>query len=232
MKSIKRKKLHNRAVALFVLMAIIVNVIVIGGATYVYTRDTRASYSRICTGIAQVIASSVYASSVEDMLENEAKEQYAFLKKQVLDTVSSTPELEHVYIYNMQREGMYLLVDTANEDTPVGTRLDYPDELAKYIDDFDNSKRLTGIMRSSAEHSTVTSLIPIFDVRGRCVCYVGCDMNMDSAYSSIRDFTTRLTLIVTVPTMLFAVVTAIFLQKRVFSPINKLDSYLKIYEKD
>lgn len=233
MKRRKRKsgKSHRMVVVLFLLMTIIIDSLVIGVAGYVYTRDIRESYSRICDGAALVIASSVDGNSVDDMTKGKADEQYVALKNQIENTLEQIPNLEHIYIYDMQRDGMYLIVDTDLKDHKykINELLPYPPPLRKYKDLLCNGKKTEAFESKRDGQFCMTSLLPVLDLRGNCVCYVGCDIDMDEAYANRADFIKRLTVIVSVPTLAIALVTAVFIKRRILSSIDRLDDYLKFY---
>lgn len=228
-KKIKSSKSHRMVLVLFLLMAIILDTVVIGVAGYVYTRDIRESYSRICNGAALVIASSVDENSVDDMLEGKADQQYAALKNQVENTLEQIPNLERIYIYDMQSDGMHLIVDTDLNDYKINEIMPYTLTLEEYKDSLCDGKTTEAFESMRYGQSYMTSLLPVFDLRGNCVCYVGCDIDMDEAYANRADFIKRLAVIVSVPTLLIAFSTAIFIKRRILSSIDCLDDYFKLY---
>lgn len=230
----KSRKSHSMVVMLFLLMAIILDSLVIGVAGYVYTKDIRESYSRICNAAALVIASSVDGNNVDEMMEGKADEQYAALKNQIENTLEQIPNLEHIYIYNMQRDGIYLLIDTDLKDYnyKIGEMIPYPPPLKGYKDLLCNGKTPDPFETRHDGQSYMTSLLPVFDLRGNCVCYVGCDIDMDEAYANRTDFIKRLAVIVSVPTFVIALGTAIFIKRRILSSIDCLDDYLKLYHEE
>lgn len=227
----KSAKSHSMVVLLFLLMAVILDTLVIGVATYVYTRDIKESYSRICNGAALVIASSVDGNIVDKMAEGKADKEYAALKNQVENTLEQIPNLEHIYIYDMQSDGMHLIVDTDLKDYTykIGEVLPYSPPLKGYRDLFRDGKTPEVFETSYGGQHYMTSLLPVFDLRGNCVCYVGCDIDMDEAYANRTDFIKRLAVIVTVPTLVIALSTAVFIKRRILSSIDCLDDYLKLY---
>ncbi len=228
-KKIKSRKSHRMVLVLFLLMAVILDTVVIGVAGYVYTRDIRESYSRICNGAALVIASSVDENNVDEMLEGKADEQYAALKNQVENTLEQIPNLDRIYIYNMQREGMQVIVDTDLNDYEINEIMPYTLTLEKYKDSLCDGKTPEAFESVRYGQFYMTSLLPVFDLRGNCVCYVGCDIDMDEAYANRADFIKRLAVIVSVPTLLIAFSTAIFIKRRILSSIDCLDDYFKLY---
>lgn len=228
-KKIKSSKSHRMVLVLFLLMAVILDTVVIGVAGYVYTRDIRESYSRICNGAALVIASSVDENSVDDMLEGKANQQYAALKNQVENTLEQIPNLERIYIYDMQSDGMHLIVDTDLNDYKINEIMPYTLTLEEYKDSLCDGKTTEAFESMRYGQSYMTSLLPVFDLRGNCVCYVGCDIDMDEAYANRADFIKRLAVIVSVPTLLIAFSTAIFIKRRILSSIDCLDDYFKLY---
>lgn len=230
-KKIKSGKSHSMVVVLFLLMTLILDTLVIGVAGYVYTKDIRESYSRICNGAALVIASSVDGNNVDEMTEGKADEAYAALKAQIENTLEQIPNLEHIYIYDMQRDGMYLLIDTDLQDYKIGEVLPYSPPLKKYKDLLCDGKTPESFELSLDGQSYMTSLLPVFDLRGNCVCYVGCDIDMDEAYAHRAEFIKRLAIIVSVPTLVIALVTAVFIKRRILSSIDCLDDYLKLYHR-
>lgn len=229
-KKIKSGKSHSMVIVLFLLMTIIIDSLVIGVAGYVYTRDIRESYSRICNGTVVVIASSVDGNNVEEMQEGKAEQEYAALKNQVENTLEQIPNLKHIYIYDMQRDGMHLLVDT-DLDSEIGEIIPYPPLLDEYKDLLCDGKTPDAFESSYDGHFYMTSLLPVFDLRGNCVCYVCCDIDMDEAYANRASFIKRLAVIVSVPTLVIALSTAIIIKKKILSSIDRLDDYLKLYHK-
>lgn len=233
MKRQKRKigKSHSMVVVLFLLMAIIVDALVIGVAGYVYTKDIRESCSRICDGAALVIASTVDGNNIDDMVAGKADEQYAALRKRIENTLEQIPNLDHIYIYDMQHDGMHLIVDTDLKDYKynINEIFPYPPPLRKYRDSLYAGKKIEPYeSRLNGQHY-MTTLLPVLDLRGNCICYVGCDIDMDEAYANRADFIKRLAVIVSVPTFMIALVTGIFIKRRILSSIDRLDDYLKLY---
>lgn len=229
-KNIKNGKSHSMVVVLFLLMTIIIDSLVIGVADYVYTRDIRESYSRICNGTVLVIASSIDGNIVDEMKDGKAEQQYEVLKNQVKNTLEQIPNLKHIYIYDMQRDGMHLLLDT-DSDYKIGEVMPYTPPLKEYKDLLCDGKTPDAFESSYDGHFYMTSLLPVFDLRGNCVCYVCCDIDMDEAYANRAGFIKRLAVIVSVPTLVIALSTAVFIKKRILSSIDCLDDYLKLYHR-
>ncbi|MDE6020407.1 MAG: hypothetical protein K2H01_05350 [Ruminococcus sp.] len=228
----KNRKSHSMVVVLFLLMAIILDVLVIGVADYVYIKDIRESYSRMCSGAALVIASSVDGNIIDEMMEGEADEQYAALKNQMENTLEQIPNLEHIYIYDIQRDGIYLLIDTDLKDYKIGDKIPYPPPFKEYKDLLCDGKTPGAFESKHDGQFYMTSLLPVCDLRGNCVCYVGCDIDMDEAYANRIEFIKHLAVIVSVPTFVIALGTAIFIKRRILSSIDCLDDYLKLYHQD
>lgn len=157
-KKIKSSKSHRMVLVLFLLMAVILDTVVIGVAGYVYTRDIRESYSRICNGAALVIASSVDENSVDDMLEGKANQQYAALKNQVENTLEQIPNLERIYIYDMQSDGMHLIVDTDLNDYKINEIMPYTLTLEEYKDSLCDGKTTEAFESMRYGQSYMTSL--------------------------------------------------------------------------
>ncbi len=228
-KEYQKKTLQGRVIVLFALMALILDAVVIGVGYRVYTSDTIDSYRKIGSGIAQVIASSIDSNKVPDMLEGEESESYELLKARMVDLLTKVPDVQDVYIYNMQRDGMYLLLDTDKLDADVNEKFGYTDILAPYIEDFLDGDDIASFISGSAGDRMMTSLIPVYDVRDKCVCYTGCDISLEEAYKDRDRFAATLSIIVFIPTMLVVLLAAFYVQKRVINPINRLDVYLRNY---
>ncbi len=226
-KEYAKSTLSGSVVIMFILVALILDAVVISVGHYVYTSEMLDSYGRIGTGIAQVVVSSVDGNNVDEMMEGKEQNEYASLVNITHSLLQRTPGVRRVYIYSMQRDGMHLLFDTDAEDAKVGDIVEYTDILEPYLDDLVEGRNIESFVTGNGDGRIMTSLVPVLDVRNNCVCYVGCDMLMDSAYKSRYDFTLTLSLLVSIPTFIVVLIAALFVYRRVVRPINKLDSYLR-----
>ncbi len=228
-KGYAKSTLSGSVVIMFILMALILDAVVISVGHVVYTNEMLDSYGRIGTGIAQVVVSSIDGNRVDEMMAGKEQDEYASLINITHSLLQRTPGVRRVYIYSMQRDGMHLLFDTDSEEAKMGDIVEYTDILQPYLDDLVEGRSIESFVTGAGDGRIMTSLVPVLDVRNNCVCYVGCDLLMGDAFESRNDFTLTLSLLVSIPTLIVALIAALFVYRRVVSPINKLDTYLHNY---
>lgn len=223
-----RTMLKYKLIILFIAIGIVLDVVMMGISYAVYTADTNESYGKIGSGISQVLASYIEGDDVALWYRGGGYEDYKNVKSTIDRLYQSNSDLKNIYVYEMTSEGMRVLFDAANPDMQIGEVIDYSGGTEAYRSVLMNG----GAVEPIIENTTMTTLEPVYNSGGECVCYAGCDISMAELYEERRLYMKNLALLIGIPSLIVVVLVALYVESRIVFPINRVDRYLREYVYD
>lgn len=234
-KEYRKKLLKYRVVLLFIVIGLVLDVVMIGISYAVYTKNMNASYENICSGVTQVMASNIDGNKVSSWLKGNDTDGYYSIKQTLSRIRNSVADIENIYVYRMTEEGIQVVFDvntTGLEAMKAGTMFEYGPRWSSFKNDLIKGKEIAPMVTDDKSGWLMTAVKPIFDSKGNCVAYAGCDISMAKIAADREAFMRKLALPLGIASVLVILIAIIYLEKKVVYPINRLDTYTRSFVYD
>ena len=158
----------------------------------VYRRTLINDHARIAQGATKIVASVLNADHIDDYLESGGKtEEYREVKKLLNEILKSTTDIAYLYVYKIEEDGCHVVFDFDVADVPgeeIGTLIPFDEGFREYIPALLAGEEIEPIITDDQYGYLLTAYQPVYDSEGRCVCYVGADVDMGQLAAVQRSF--------------------------------------------
>lgn len=229
----KRRLLKYKLIALFIIIGLVLDAVMLLISYMVYTADINDSYGKIGSSISQVLASYIDGDNVELWYDGRGMDSYSKVKSIVQRLYKSDSNLKNIYVCSMQPDGIRVLFNAEDTDITPGYRIDYDESWSGenrsvLINGGAVAPLLIEDGRSGREPETLLiTMEPVYNSSGECVCYAVCDISMRVVYAERRDYMKSLALLIGIPSLILVVLVAIYVERRIVFPLNRIDWFLR-----
>ena len=148
--------------------------------------------TRLAEGIASVGASVIDADRVDTYLR-EGENAAGFKETHTLLTslLNSSPDIAFLYVYQIREDGCFVVFDIDTEEFKAdeqGSAIPLDAGYEPYRDALLAGESVPPIVTNDSYGWLLTVYCPVYDAQGRCVCYVGTDVDMEQIRSGERSF--------------------------------------------
>ena len=158
----------------------------------VYHKTIVKERTNLAIGTARIAASIIEADHVDRYLKNGGNgTDYRDTKRQLQEILSSSSEIEFLYVYKIDEEGCHVVFDIDTEDIAaetVGTVLPFEQGLIDHKEDLIAGKEVSPVISNGKYGHLLTACQPVYDPRGKCACYVMADVDMGQISADERSF--------------------------------------------
>ena len=151
-----------------------------------------SDYTNMAQGTAKLAADLIDGDKVDEYLEKKRFSDGYLATEQLLEKIlSRSPEVKFLYAYKIREDGFQVVFDINTDDVQadeVGSIVSYDEEFADYIPDLLAGKEIDPIVVNDKYGYLMACYQPVYDSQGRCVCYVGADVNMEGLSAYERSF--------------------------------------------
>ncbi len=195
----KARNAHSRVMSLQTKMLLVLGISLIATAIAatgigmaVYNKTIVKEHTRIAQGTATIAAGLLDPERIDDFIENGRSAQgYEETEEQLSKVLFSSTDIEYLYVYKIEKEGCYVVFDIGTDETPgeePGTLISFDDGFAADIPTLLEGKEIEPIITKDKYGHLLTSYKPVYDERGKCVCYAGADVDMSLITAMERNF--------------------------------------------
>lgn len=136
------------------------------------------------TGVrtAQLAASVIDGDRVDEYLDQG--KDYGGYRDAVMhlkNLLSTTPELEYVYAYRIENDGCHVLFDLGSdglERSKPGDMIPFDESFAPYLNKLKRGEIIDSIVTDATYGWLLTNYEPVYNSKGKCVCYAATDISM------------------------------------------------------
>lgn len=212
------KSAKKRVYALFIAAFIMMSVASVGLNAYVQRSKVIDNNLSIAESTEDLIKSIIPQNRVSTFFSNEENDNYKDFKQYVFRIVRDSSNISRVFICEMQKDKMNLILDTDNNVDAQNKTLDYPENLKAYINDFIDGKPIdTFVTKNISDIKIALALTPVSYEDGNSVCYLGVEKTMTDSNEIIKDYViyTSVIIMISLTVLLFAelVITTKYLKK-------------------
>ena len=186
-----------RAKIFSIVAAVLVTVVAVN--TYVsfttYNNSMTTEETVLANGILDYLQGEINTEMVDTYLRKgyDAPGYFA-IESKISSVEESFPSVAFIYVYTMEEDGCHVVFDPDTvewEGDEPGTIVAYDDAMLPHLDDLLAGKQVDPVMTRDEYGWLLTFYRPIYNRRGRCVCYVCIDISMDHVVNGGYRFVTR-----------------------------------------
>lgn len=212
------KNAKIRVYALFIAAFIMMSVASVGLNAYEQRNEVILDNLSIAESTEDLIKSIIPQNRVSTFFSDTENDNYKDFKKYISDVVKESSSTGRIFISEMQKDKMHLILDTDNIENTQNKTLDYPENLKVYINDFIDGKDIdTFVTKNSSDKKIALALTPVSYEDGNSVCYLGIEKVMTGTNEIIKDYViyTSVIIMISLTVLLLAelVITINYLKK-------------------
>ena len=171
--------------------------------------------------------------SVDEWLSNGGKgEGYMRTKQMLASVLSSSVDIEYLYVYKIKEDGCHVVFDFDVLDTAgdtVGTVISFDEGFMKYLPDLLAGREIEPIITNDKYGHLLTAYDPVYDSNGECVCYAGADVDMGTISFMTRSFLVEMIAVFSSFFILMAAIVVWITDYRVTFPLNSITRAVEDY---
>ncbi|MCR5238178.1 MAG: HD domain-containing protein [Lachnospiraceae bacterium] len=162
-------------------------------ASYVIYKDTLIrDHMRIARGTAEIAAGVLNPDHIDDYLETRGNsDEYRQIKERLGNILQSSTDISYLYGYRIEEDGCHVVfdIDTEEEEgAETGAVIPFDEGLSEHIPDLLAGREVEPVITDDEYGYLLSCYQPVYDSKGRCVCYVGADVDMMQMKSMQRSF--------------------------------------------
>ena len=218
--------LRTKILIVLGLSLLVVSVSAMGVGMSVYSKAVINDHVRIAQGTTNLAASVIDGDKVDEYLESKGTaDGYAETEKLLKNIRNSSTDISFLYVYKIEEDGCHVVFDVY-EGELVGEKpgdiLEFDEDFAEYIPDLLAGREIDPIVTNDKYGRLLTVYQPVYDSKGKCVCYVGADVDMNKLGEMERSFYAEL-LSVFLMFFFFIIVVAVWLAEyHLIRPVNSI----------
>ncbi|MBR4183409.1 MAG: HD domain-containing protein [Lachnospiraceae bacterium] len=223
---VRRLSLQTKILLVLALSLFVISSVAMGIGMSVYNKTVVNDHARMAQGTAKLAASVLDGDRIDEFLESRGTaEGYAQSEELLSRILNSSTDITYLYVYQIREDGCHVVFDIDTEglegEDP-GTLIEFDEGFSDYLGDLLAGKRIDPIITNDTFGNLLTAYEPVYDSSGRCVCYVGADVDMFKLGAMQRSFYVEVISVFLVYFLLIMVF-AIWLAKyHIIIPVNSI----------
>lgn len=229
-KRYKNNLLKYKIFLLFVLVALVLDIAIVGISYIMYTKNINYESEKICTGISEAMASSLNGNRVDDWLSGQRISDYEETQQQLVNILNSYSDIINIKVYKMNLDGPRVIYDLSriNQNTQkLGTTLEYSGALAGIKNKLISGEYVGTTFSEIDGETVVTAISPVTDVSNKVRCYAICEIGMTTMENNRNNLIKTLFPAILITSVLLVICLNIYINRSVTGPIARLDSILR-----
>lgn len=229
------KHRHLVLMLLLALLVLLTVAAIVTTSVLILNRTTREHRTQIIENTARLAASRIDGDKVENWMQNGKDEAYEATADVLESILRNTPFLQYLYVYQIKEDGCHVVFDfdSVDEETgetvsgsAFGDLIEFDDSWAEQIPTLLAGGKVDTRETRDTFGWLLTRYEPVFDSKGKCVCYVGADLSMQG----VRDYVTGYVIWISIIAGLF-MIGCILLGMRIYIGARRADEMDTLIER-
>ena len=229
-KGYRKKLLKYEIFIFFVLVAVILDLAIVGISYAMYTNNINSESEKICTGLSEAIASSINGNRIDDWLSGERLNDYAEGEEQLKNILNSYSDIINIHVYKMNLDGprvVYDLSRTRDKTELLGKTLQYGERLSSIKSRLISGEYVGTVFSEENKETVITSMTPVTDVTNKVTCYAICEIGMKTMKNNREELIKTLFPAILIASVILVTLLNVYVNYSIVNPINKLDFELR-----
>ncbi len=197
----------------------------------VFHKSLIKEHIRIAQGTAEIAASVIDPDRVEDYVKRGySVKGYWETEEHLRKILKSATDIAYIYAYQIKEDGCHVVFDIDTADTPAekaGTVIPFDAGFSDVIDELLDGRPIDPIITDDKYGYLLTAYQPVYDLKHKCVCYVGADVDMSQLAVMERSFLMEMVSVFLGFFILLAIFMIWLTQYHVVYPVNSISECLK-----
>ncbi len=229
-KGYRKKLLKYEIFIFFVLVAVVLDLAIVGISYAMYTNNMNRESEKICTGLSEAIASSINGNRIDDWLSGERINDYIESEEQLINILNSYSDIINIRLYKMNLDGPRVVYDLSRyggKTEPLGTTLQYGDRLSPIKSRLISGEYVGTVFSEENKETVITSMTPVTDVGNKVTCYAICEIGMKTMKNNREELIKTLFPAILIASVVLVILLNIYVNHSIVNPITKLDFELR-----
>lgn len=152
-------------------------------------------YTYSCTSAARLASQVIDGDRVDEYLsQGRHLSDYADTEKKLEDIRSGNPDIEYIYVYKFEEDGVHVLFDLDTPDVKgqePGTVIGIEQYLLPYKEDFLAGREVEPLLDNTIYGRLLTVFSPVYDSKGNCSCYAAADIKVADIWLTTLNYMTK-----------------------------------------
>ncbi|MCR5356284.1 MAG: HD domain-containing protein, partial [Lachnospiraceae bacterium] len=212
---------------------VIVSVVLTGISIAVYRKTIIKEHKTLAQGTANIAASVIDGDRVDEYLEMRgAAEGYDETKQLLEEILDSSTDITYLYVYRFEEDGAHVVFDLDSGDTPamdIASVIPFDEGYADRVGVLLAGGKVEPVITNDAYGHLLTAYEPVYDSRGRCVCYTCADVDMQQLTLLERSFFVEMTTVFLGFFILLCVLVIWLTRFSIILPVNSITKWVDAF---
>ncbi len=196
----------------------------------VYEKSIIRQHMRLAEGTAGIAAGELDPDLIQEYLEKgEDAEGYVETRQRLEEILDSSTDITYLYVYQIREDGCHVVFDLEGNGVygaDPGHVIPFDEGFKDYIPLLLWGERIDPIITNDEYGRLLTAYQPVYDSTGRCVCYVGADVDMEDLAANQRSFLMEMITVFLSFFLLIGVIVIWLTQYHIVFPIKSITKYV------
>ncbi len=192
----------------------------------VFRKMTITEHTRLAVGAAELAAGVVHGDMVDTYLKEQGhSEDYIETREMLGKILASSPEISRLYVYRPEPAGFRVIFDIDTQERAalkIGAMLPVETGFQTHYEELLSGGEIEPFFSDHGPGYLLTAAKPVYDERGRFVCYAIADVDMEKLARDSRSFLTEMVLVFLGFFLLLCTFTIWLTDQNLVIPINSL----------
>ena len=160
-----------------------------------YENFSLKQYTYSCTSAAKLSADLIDPDMVDEYLRvGRSANGYTQIEKELEDIRSGNPDIEYIYVYRFNEDGVEVVFDLDTEEVKAqepGDVIPIEEYLIPYKPDLLAGNAIEPLLDDTVYGRLLTVFEPVRDSSGKCVCYAAADIKVEDIRLSSLNYMTK-----------------------------------------
>lgn len=192
----------------------------------IYTQYSIEEHKILGEGAASLVGDYLDAERVDNWIANgESEPDYKGAEAYLQGIRNSYPDIEYLYVYQIREDGCHVVFDLDTEEVKgaePGELVEFDESFGPYIDDLMAGKPIDPIITDDTYGWLLTAYKPVYDSKGRCVCYAAIDVSMKRIRTIVASFVARMAALFIAAALLAMIILMGYTKINIVDPLNAM----------
>ncbi|MCR4891690.1 MAG: HD domain-containing protein [Lachnospiraceae bacterium] len=227
----KKVKYRTTSVRSSLLVILLVSLVFLSVAAttislILYRNSLISLNEKTASNVSAMAANTIDPELVERYVtEGESVPGYKATKVNLQKIKDANSDLKYLYVYQIQEDGCHVVFDLDTEDTPAskhGDVIPFDESFEPLMDDLFAGNPVSTIITDDSFGWLLTAYTPVYNDRGKCICYAGADIDMSGVVTNQLSFAIQMVFLFLGFVIVILAIAIWYVDYRIIYPVNAM----------
>ncbi len=229
-KGVRYMSLRTKIMIVICASLVIVAIVSTAISLAVYRKTLIKEHKMLAQGTARIAASVLDPDRIDEYLETRGGTEDYEEKKQLLrEILNSSTDIAYLYVYRFEEDGAHVVFDIETNDVEafeIASVLPFDEGFAQNVQALLFGWEVEPVITNDEYGKLLTAYQPVYDSRGRCVCYTCADVDMEKLTVMERSFFVEMTTVFLGFFILLCVLVIWLTRYHIILPVNSITKWV------